>query len=312
MYYGTAGGAKVSIDHKSNFLEINDAADFSFGYKLPADDEWTLTSRYNDLFVKVTAAAVHNCDKRVIISMLLSGLKQIQDSEIYHASVASIETSMGFTVDRNIVAEASEITDAVLWSDKCEFEVRIHERIGAYTIGMPKMECQYIQDIDIFRVKMLVNVGSWMKSKMDFSAETWHEEPTECAKIAQRMMLETLYAERPNYSSAISQLMYSVFDNQMNVPSPQSMAYVFKNVGGWIPSEAEYANSPKPYYSFEPDRRVNQLPGLNKMVKHPVTGVTTTLQNVIITLNDKFRWTREKIADWLETLDIDLSFKVEE
>jgi hypothetical protein len=54
---------------------------------------------------------------------------------------------------------------------------------------------------------------------------------------------------------------------------------------------------------------VEQLPGLTEMVKHPVNGNKTTLQAVIIDLNDQCNWTREQVADWLETLDLDLRFK---
>lgn len=39
-------------------------------------------------------------------------------------------------------------------------------------------------------------------------------------------------------------------------------------------------------------------------------GVPVT--KVVIHLNDHHRWTREKIADWLDTLDVDLSFKTPE
>jgi hypothetical protein len=41
----------------------------------------------------------------------------------------------------------------------------------------------------------------------------------------------------------------------------------------------------------------------NIEVKHPVSGKVTTLYNVIINLNDYHQWTREQIADWLETTD---------
>lgn len=62
-----------------------------------------------------------------------------------------------------------------------------------------------------------------------------------------------------------------------------------------------------------PDRvALRKLPGLWEDVVHPVTKHTDKLQHVIINLNDKQRWTREQIADWLETLDIDLRFKTGE
>ena len=79
------------------------------------------------------------------------------------------------------------------------------------------------------------------------------------------------------------------------------------------------------------DPRVDQLPGVHETVKHPVyketvrittsktkTGVTATtkkywtLESAIIDLNDNHDWTREQIADWIETLDIDTRFRGED
>ncbi len=55
-----------------------------------------------------------------------------------------------------------------------------------------------------------------------------------------------------------------------------------------------------------------QLPGVNNIVKNPVTGDDAKLFNVIIHLNDTARWTREAIADWIETLDEVPVFKTPE
>lgn len=52
-----------------------------------------------------------------------------------------------------------------------------------------------------------------------------------------------------------------------------------------------------------PSRYTNQIPGLNVKVKHPVVDGSFSLSTVIMDLNDTHRWTREQIADWLETLD---------
>jgi hypothetical protein len=57
-----------------------------------------------------------------------------------------------------------------------------------------------------------------------------------------------------------------------------------------------------------------RLPGIKEQVKHPVAlheAVEYTLHEVIISLNDSYKWTREEIADWLETLDINITFPVE-
>lgn len=66
---------------------------------------------------------------------------------------------------------------------------------------------------------------------------------------------------------------------------------------------------------------VSLLPGIKERVTHPrpfpddvIIDCKSfpqggTIRDVIIHLNDIHRWTREQIADWLETLDVDLRFK---
>lgn len=61
-----------------------------------------------------------------------------------------------------------------------------------------------------------------------------------------------------------------------------------------------------------PMAEVRLLPGLDEKVKHPVDGGMGTLRITIIHLNDTHKWTREQIADWLETLDVDIRFKPKE
>ena len=56
-------------------------------------------------------------------------------------------------------------------------------------------------------------------------------------------------------------------------------------------------------------KRSYDLPGIREIVHHPVTGRDHELKYVIMDLNDHYRWTREQIADWLETLDVDINFK---
>lgn len=46
-----------------------------------------------------------------------------------------------------------------------------------------------------------------------------------------------------------------------------------------------------------------QIPKIHEVhAKHPVTGQQNSLYAIIIDLNDSHGWTREKIADWLDTL----------
>lgn len=70
---------------------------------------------------------------------------------------------------------------------------------------------------------------------------------------------------------------------------------------------------PKPKQLYNTGQNLSslskQLPGVNEHVKHPVDGTIGTLWYIIQNLNDSHKWTRNRIADWIETLDIDTEFK---
>jgi hypothetical protein len=45
----------------------------------------------------------------------------------------------------------------------------------------------------------------------------------------------------------------------------------------------------------------NRFPELTRLVKTPISGEIQWLQNAIGELNDKHKWTRNQIADWVES-----------
>ena len=56
-------------------------------------------------------------------------------------------------------------------------------------------------------------------------------------------------------------------------------------------------------FSWELYQRIALLPGIKKLVNHPIDGSKDTIYRTIYDLNDTHYWTREQIADWLDTLD---------
>lgn len=54
---------------------------------------------------------------------------------------------------------------------------------------------------------------------------------------------------------------------------------------------------------------IDALPGIMQQVKHPETGAMSRIKDIIINLNDQHGWSRERVADWLESLDVDLRFQ---
>lgn len=88
-----------------------------------------------------------------------------------------------------------------------------------------------------------------------------------------------------------------------------------------IPNTGHHVYSKSHYYPPAPadpyamgssvaDKVATVVPAMDELVRHPENGVELKLRDAIVSLNDQFRWSRERIADWLDTLDLDLSFPV--
>lgn len=65
-----------------------------------------------------------------------------------------------------------------------------------------------------------------------------------------------------------------------------------------------YKNTFMPGPVAGPGAYSKQIAGLQVKVQHPAADYKDTLESVIISLNDGHYWSRERIADWLETLDV--------
>lgn len=64
--------------------------------------------------------------------------------------------------------------------------------------------------------------------------------------------------------------------------------------------------------SDSPASLATQLPGIFNVVRHPVNGKLDTIYLIIMSLNDRHKWSRDQIADWIETLDEVPVFEVQE
>lgn len=84
----------------------------------------------------------------------------------------------------------------------------------------------------------------------------------------------------------------------------------------------QYEKTPKPAnQAMEAIKSLKEsMPGISERVMCPQLDCTdmhleeastkVTIWDMVQHLNDRHKWTREAIADWLETLDVDLSFPV--
>jgi Fe-S cluster assembly scaffold protein SufB len=69
-------------------------------------------------------------------------------------------------------------------------------------------------------------------------------------------------------------------------------------------AEAEVLNNPDINSRYLLKQNV---PGMLAKVKNPVTGNVKSIWLTVQDLNDSAKWSREQIADWLDTLEVDLS-----
>jgi len=304
MYFGV-GDVYVNISRKSISVKPK------FEPLGPTDlyeAEWLLEVRAMDAEFWITGKASHAAPMEIITSCLLAGLKKVAEPYIFNAACARIESQFGFAVDRWISPDIANVVSQTFSTYGVEFEVIIVPTIFATLVGEPKITANYIEDIPEIRLDMHVN---GMKSSLNFSIELWELSFEECMEIAKFKFLESLYKEHPGLSHLWTQIRYNWQD--MGQMSDQGVAWFNKIQGSsssWLPDKSNQHVGSKQIVSHTEDRRVRELPGLNEQVKHPESGKTTTVRAAIISLNDSYKWSREKIADWLDTLDIDLQFKV--
>ena len=99
----------------------------------------------------------------------------------------------------------------------------------------------------------------------------------------------------------------------------QQIHYTSQMMGGWNNVSAE---------AVELSQKSHELPGANIKVKYPCADNCSlgqfynheggrSIRSIIMHINDVHKWTREAIADWLDSVDdpengIDLAFKVPE
>jgi hypothetical protein len=278
MYYGIAG-ASVHVDYKMVYY------DGGYGeFSVISGKEWYIISKFDGMTVQVTLQSRGNDDNRVIISALLAPLKQIEDGMIYDASVAAIETKLGFKIDKDIPANIGKIHNMVASKGEIRYDISIDRIIDINFIKEPEMYAEHIVDIHVIRINMVIDNK---KNYIDISYDVWAENNNLAIEYARYMLLKHLYED--NWSPTLTLLKYKMFEDEMN------------------PAASKPMMTPKKEH-----KGIDQLPALSEIVTNPVSKMRGALKSVIVNLNDAQGWTREQIADWVETLDIDISFRVKE
>lgn len=320
MFFGI-GDVDVKLNQKSKLIQDYWEVNTPMATKEWYSHEWVLTVSSLDVNIVVTAKANPKAPKEILVSCLLAGLKKVSDHHIYDAAVARMETQLGFAVDRWISPEIAKVDTVENDSDGVYYEVSIIPVIFDILIGEPQLTAHLHSSKQEVEVEMILNDGLHsFKSSIMFSQDLWCFNQSECMNVSKFKLIEGLYQQKPELSHLWTQIRYNWFD--MKDISPETISW-YSNIQGSSSElkmmEYVYKYNPAAMVQIMPaakpsaeDPRVNQLPGLDERVKNPVTKQQGLLRHVVIELNDRHKWTRERIADWLDTLDIDISFKIKE
>lgn len=235
--------------------------------------------------IEVTAEVEFGCPDYVIYSVMLAALKNVED-HYYHVAKNKLSSETSIEIDDGV---SSKVARQIPCDSKSKFKYEIIEVISVSGITKPNLMIQHSAIYDCYSMTFSFSVrGKQIGVMESVSGYLYAYDMNGQAKWMQSAMIQAMESQYPEYASQICFVKRDVCDFKM------------------LPDESLQKSLPS-----KEDRRVRELPGVNEMVKNPVTGDKMTLMRVIIYLNDNERWTREQIADWLDTLDIDLRFKSE-
>lgn len=293
---------QVSADHE--YMDVEDYYS-SFQYKVSSKLVHRLHVRTLDIEANVRMETGYEYSTAVVISCLLAALKNIDDGYVYSLARKTIESQMGFEVDDYISPGVANMLDIQYhYGDNTVFNLEVVARM--FPGGIQKPSFELIKKDLQWDVTLRFNYHSGVhKGYIDMLIDPDLIMNSNAVQHAQNALwakaYETMYMMGPDLSYmrySLGMLNGGKYHKGGFAPPPKNV-----NFSGPIASGEQSGYGGK-------DKRVDVLPGVKEIVKNPVTGTKATLERVIINLNDQQKWTREQIADWLETLDIDISFKV--
>lgn len=106
--------------------------------------------------------------------------------------------------------------------------------------------------------------------------------------------------------------------NQLKTKTVKQVLYEYQNTWAWYLKPGEYTikeslSIPTSALGTQGSSVLNDMfnacPGLLEKVKSPVSDELEEIHCIIVELNDFHGWSRQQVADWLETLDVKLEIK---
>lgn len=237
--------------------------------------------------------------KDVIASCLMAGMKLIPNHEmVYEEVAAQIRSGVGIYVSREVSPLIAEITDREWAYDGLPFyKIKVKDGVGHHTPSC-NLEAFYIEEEGATTLEFQIeNRGKKMKVSSKHDAYFFKYEGGEIIKEQQLRVISELHQKFPEWGAE-----WEIFRVQW---FGESETMTKNGYDSWFKKP-----QPSAIQSSTRDPRVDLLPGLSAQVKHAVTGRLCRLEDAIISLNDQHGWSREQVADWLETLDVDITFKV--
>lgn len=300
--------AFVNYQVKADFEHMDVYADWysaPLQYKVSSKIVHTLHVRTLDNEANVRMETGSKYSTAVVISCLLAALKNIDDGYIYSLARKRIESQMGFEVDDHISPKVANVLDIEYqYCDNTVYNLEVIAHM--YSGGIQKPMFELIKSDMQWDITMRFNYYSGVHpGSIELSLDPDIIHDSNALMHAQNLLWYKAYEAMPMMGPDLSFMRYTLgmlnggkYHNGAFAAPPQHVNF-----------SQPLANSKQPVYGGK-DRRVNELPGIKETVKHPMSGMSDTIERIIINLNDVHKWTREEIADWLDTLDVDLSFKV--
>lgn len=274
-----------------------------YGYS-PPKTTYTMEMRSEEFFADVVIS-VHPTFLNMtgaIAACLVAGLKLIDGYEmIYQEVISQFRTQLGILISRDVSGSIAEIKETKLnYNSVPYYKIEIPLGLGFYIPHISDMTAYNIQDS--YQIKLECKVHSRGETFVltEFvDDEVWHYNSSECMRLMQHKMLHHLHQISPALGMDWELIRAQWFGNSGGLAEKGVDSYVSPNF-----QKTEYLAQA----TQKPPTDVAKLPGVEEEVKHPITDRQKPLWNVIVDLNDRHGWSREQIADWLETLDIDISF----
>lgn len=306
MYNDAFVNYEVSVDHDYMDVYPDSVYSTSFQYKVSSSVVHKLHVRTLDVEANVRMKTSYQYSTAVVISCMLAALRNIDDGYIYTLASKNLASQMGFEIDRWISPKVGNIVDIEYQhADSTIFNLEVFATM--YSGGIQKPTIELINKDLQWDVIMRLNYYSGVHpGSIELTIDPECIQDSAAMQHAQNCLWSKAYDVMPMMGPDLSFMRYTLglINGGKYHKGGFAPPYKDANFSGPLASSKQVGYGGK-------DQRVNQLPGLKEKVKNPVTGNESTLERVIINLNDQHQWTREKIADWLDTLDIDLTFKIE-